>query len=231
MDFLNNAIWKFIFRLFDPVTDNVWLVIALFAFMAAGIMLFIRWKLKKCTYVFLLPEWLFTISVGYMIHRLPMIHERLSLALSTVSGIILQSDTYQESFQKVTGLTELTGEKIASHLYFSKKAIFPEPKVMYEHLFHTLEQIREAPILGEIHEVCFSTITPLFIGCIVFILFAGVLTVFKTGTRFRFLVFAVQTLFLLSCTLFYNGAAFCALLLWASELLISEAFFYGSGKS
>lgn len=224
MDFLNNLIWKCIFQLFEPVTDNVWLVIVLSAFVASGIMLFVRWKLKKCTYVFLLPEWIMTISVGYMIHRLPIVHDRLNLALSTVSGIILQSSTYQKSFQEVTGLTELTKEKIASNLYFSEDAILLDPTVMYEHLFQTLDQIRKAPVLGQVHEECFGSPTPIFIGCIAFIFLAGILTIFKSGTRFRFWIFALQTIFLISCTAIYNGAAFCALILWASELLISEVF-------
>ena len=58
MDDINRTIWKIIFRLFDPVSDNVWLVIGLTAFLFSGIMLFVRWKLKIRTYVFLLPEWI-----------------------------------------------------------------------------------------------------------------------------------------------------------------------------
>ena len=228
MDDINRTIWKIIFRLFDPVSDNVWLVIGLTAFLFSGIMLFVRWKLKIRTYVFLLPEWIVTISTAYMIHRLPMVHERLQLALSTVSGIILESSTYQEAFQSVTGLANLTGERIASCLYFASEPFYPEPTVMYEHLFGTLDQIRKAPVLGEIHEACFGIVTPLFIACIGFIILAGIFTCLKGGTRFRFLVFLAQAAFLLACTFFYNGAAFCALILWASEFLISEAHFFSN---
>lgn len=223
MDFINNTIWKGIFQLFDPVTDNVWIILMLTAFLFSAAMLMVRKKRKKSDYVFLVPEWVFCASAGYMIHRLPMIHERLQLALSTVSGIILESQTYQEAFKNTTKVTDLTGGNIASFLYFSDSPVYPEPSAMYEHLFQTLDQIRKVPVLGQVHEACFGSVNPLFIGCIAFILLSGILTISKSGTRFRFLVFAAQSAFLISCTIFYSGAAFCALILWASELLLSEA--------
>lgn len=222
MDYINNTIWKCIFKIFDPVTDNVWLVLIFCSFLFAGAMLVIRWKRGKSD-VFLLPEWLFCVSAGYMIHRLPMVHDRLQLALSTVSGIILESETYQEAFKSVFSLSDLTGEKIASTLYFASTPFYPEPSVMYEHLFGTMDQIRNIPVLGEVHKACFGTATPLFVSCVVVLCIAGIFMFLKNGTRFRFVIYFFQSVVLLICTVTYGGAALCAIILWTTELFLSEA--------
>lgn len=223
MDVINNTIWKCIYKIFEPITDNVWLVLAFTSLIFAGSMLLIRWKRGKRNRVFLLPEWLFCVSAGYMVHRLPLIHYRLQVALSTVSRVILESETYQEAFKKVTGLSNLTNERIASTLYFASNPFYPEPTVMYEHLFGTLDQIRNAPFLGEVQKECFGTVSPLFISGIILLCLAGSLTFLKSGTRFRFLVFISQGVVIIACTMTYSGAAFCAIIIWGMELILSEA--------
>lgn len=224
MDRLIIESWKTIFTIFRITTDNVFLVIFFTSVLFAFCMFLFRKKFVKHSYVFLLPEWIYLISVGYMVHRLPLIHERLQTALATVSNIILSSKTYSSDFQNISGIKELSSENIASYIYFVEKPFSAEPEMLFDKCFSTLDQIRRLPFLGEVHKSCFGSFTGMFLIMTIVILLIWIVTITQSGTRFRFIIAIIQSIIIISLSFWNNGALFAGMVVWIIEVILNGIF-------
>lgn len=206
---INDAVWKALFRITDTATDNVAAVIYITAFLLAILLFAAR---RKRTY---LPEFLYAASVGYMVERLPMIHERIHTALATTAGIILQSADYTRSFEAVSGLTNVSSKDIASYLYFCTDRKLVQPEALYTHFFRTMDKTRNLFFLGAVHE------TSVF--WVVLLLLVGVAAVVYLGkTPFTRMVLAGTVIYTLTAG--NNGAMFGCALLFFLEIVLENIF-------
>ena len=78
---INDLVWKWVFDFSKPISDNVAVVIIVTSFLVAVLAVTVRRCLLHRSNLFFIPEGIFLLSVSYMVHRLPMIHERLHTAL------------------------------------------------------------------------------------------------------------------------------------------------------
>lgn len=109
-------IWKKIFSILKPISDNVGFLVMVSSLFFAIILVLIKSSLHRKINIGIL-EYLYMYSLGQAIIQLPNIHYRINLALKTVSGIINNSSVYTKSFKTVTGLTPTNTGDIASFLY------------------------------------------------------------------------------------------------------------------
>lgn len=196
------------------LTDNVSLAIFLTSFIAAALCLIFRRKLLKTKRLFGVPESLYVLSVAHMVSRLPMIHERIHTALSTTAGIILQSNTYMDTFQQISGIQDLTSKNIASYLYFNDLSVFKhaEPNMLYEHLTKTLNETRSLLFFWEVHEKIW--IPALIIMAVVL----AVLLIWEKMEMTPSIIYYIIQMALLIFVTWNNGALYAAVLVFIFEI-------------
>lgn len=205
---INETAWSVIFDLCCVITDNVSFAIFMTSFLAAALCIALRRKILKTRRVFGLPETLYVLSVAQMVNRLPMVHERIHAALATTAGIILQSNTYMDTFSRISGIRDVTSENIARYLYYGDLSAFKnaEPPMLYEHLTDTLNETRRLLIFWQVHE---KTWVP------VLFLMAVLLALMLLKTKMKLwqsIVYYVFQLALLVLVTWNNGAFYAAVL-------------------
>ena len=108
---LNDSIWEIIFLMFMPYTDRIILVV-IFVSCLTGVLagLLLKGKIGVL-------DILVSLSANYALVPIPMIHPTIHYALQVTSGLIMQSERYQNVFSQITGLYNLTSLTIAKHIY------------------------------------------------------------------------------------------------------------------
>ncbi len=213
----NDTLWIYILNLCNIVSDNVAYSIMMTTILFVGIMYIIRRKIFKSNSIFFLPEFTYILSVSYMVERLPLIHTRIHKALSTIAGILLQSEDYMHGFVTVSKLDNPNSKKIAQYLYYSHADIFTNtyPNELYEHLFETLNDIRRIFfIFGNVHEA--TWIYPV-LG---FVILICIIQLCQKNTYKDFIILSLQVLFLIYISTVNNGAVLAAIILYSMQLLI-----------
>ena len=215
---INETIWVHILNFCSAITDNVSLAIFLTSFVAAVLCLAFRRKILKTKRLFGAPEAIYILSVSHMVSRLPMIHERLHTALSTTAGIILQSNTYMETFSRISGINNLTSKQIASYIYFSDLSVFEnaEPAMLYEHLVKTLNEIRGLLFFWQVHEKTWTPVLFILVGVLALVL---VRIKMKLLPAILYYIFQLAVLIL---TIWNNGAFYAAALIIIFEIGLTE---------
>ena len=213
---INDLVWKWVFDFSKPISDNVAVVIIVTSFLVAVLAVTVRRCLLHRSNLFFIPEGIFLLSVSYMVHRLPMIHERLHTALSTAVGILQQSDIYTDAFEHISGTIAENSRNIARYLYFSDGAEFKhvQPEMLYEHLFGTLDEIRNLLHFWAVHEN--DWVSGRIFLCILVLFIA----IHDRKLSKGIVVFLLNSILLLSVTK-NNGAIFAAILVLTFEATIS----------
>lgn len=222
---INDTVWEFLLNLLKPLSDNVAIDILAISILYMIVIMGIRIKRNKL-HVFNITDFIFVTSVGYMVERLPMIHKRIHLALTTVTGIISSSSIYSDAFTHVTNIPASNTSKAARYLYFLKdhsKLQYTEPMDLYKHLFRTLDKVRKIPLLGNAHEKAFGTFSAMFIFVIVMLILLLLINIAKCSTKMILWCF-VQGIFLILLTRWNNGATLCGIIIWFVEEVIYYFF-------
>ena len=225
---LNDKMWKILLSITSNISDNVYIQIlvitVLFTLLWFITSYIIQNKFNKILIPFGPISMLFCISIGYMIERLPMIHARLHRALSISSSVIESSKTYLTAFEHSANLSVSNSTDIVSHLYFmneiEREAWKCNPMELYESLFRTFDKIRGGWILSDVHLPSFGTLSILFISCILLIFLMGFIVTISTNNKYRFVLYILQSIFLIYTTSVSNGAFVCAAILWMIEEII-----------
>lgn len=205
---INESMWSRIIDLCSVLTDNVSFAIFLTSFLAAAVCLAFRRKVLKTRRIFGLPEALYVLSVAQMVHRLPMVHERIHTALATTSGIILQSDTYMDTFSRISGVQDVTSKNIARYLYYSDLSVFAdaEPSMLYEHLTDTLNETRRLLFFWQVQEKAWTPVFFLMAVLLALMLFQAKMKLWQS------IVYYIFQLALLVLVTWNNGAFYAAVL-------------------
>lgn len=214
---INESMWSWIINLCSVITDNVPFAIFLTSFMAAAVCLAFRRKVLKTRRIFGLPEALYVLSVAQMVNRLPMVHERIHTALATTAGLILQSNTYMDTFSRISGVRNVASENIARYLYYGDLSVFKnaEPSMLYEHLTDTLNETRRLLFFWQVHE---KTWVP------VLFIMAGLLALMLLQTKmklWRSILYYIFQLALLVLVTWNNGAFYAAILVLIFQIGLS----------
>lgn len=214
---INESIWGWIFNLFSVLTDNVSFAIFMTSFVVAAVCIAFRRKIIKTRRVFGLPELLYILSVAQAVNRLPMVHERIHTSLVTTSGIILQSNTYMDTFSRISGVRTITSENIARYLYYGDLSVFEnaEPSMLYDHLTNTLNETRSLLFFWQVHEKTWVPILFLIVGLLVLMLLQAKMKLWKS---IIFYIFQLAMLFLVTWN---NGALYAAILLLIFQIGLS----------
>lgn len=137
---VNNALWKFLFQSYNVISDHTaFVIITVCIIWSLFITFFVQKVLKKKKMAAGLLDVIPITSVYFMLRQLPLIHPRLKLMLSTVSEIIVGSDTYKEAFLEQTGVAAKNASTVVYTLYYTPyKTLISwesaEPKMLYEKL-------------------------------------------------------------------------------------------------
>lgn len=185
---INESMWSRIIDLCSVLTDNVSFAIFLTSFLAAAVCLAFRRKVLKTRRVFGLPEALYVLSVAQMVHWLPMVHERIHTALATTAGIILQSDTYMDTFSRLSGVQYVTSENIVRYLYYGDLSVFAdaEPSMLYEHLTDTLNETRRLLFFWQVHEKTWIPVLFLMTGLLALMLLQAKMKLWQSIVYYMF---------------------------------------------
>lgn len=223
----NDAAWSqllgFFGGLYDNVLFNILEMTAVYFILIVCLRIFIFKKKTAFSFV----DFGYVLSVAYMVERLPMIHHRIHLALSTVSGIILQSSSYSDAFFHTTGIEAKSSKVIAEYLYYctdQSTLLQTEPADMYLHLFRTLDQTRGMSFLGEVHQNCFGKWNVLFIITVAVMVIMFLIAITRINKK-EILWYCIQAAFILYIAGRNNGALICALILWVLESSVMEIMF------
>lgn len=231
----NDSIWHMLLKLLSNISDNVYIDILIVSIIVAVVITYIHLKAeeKRGTHlpVFGPFSMVLSLSVAYMVERLPMIHERIHRALGTTVGIIQSSEHYMQAFTEASGIVPKQSSDIASFLYFlsesNRKKWICNPEELYDSLFRTLAKTKELLFLPDVSYSCFAELSVFFIISVFVILMMGfVVTERKNGQydKFRIFFYIIQSAFLIYTTSLCNGAVFCAVTLWITEELLYAAF-------
>lgn len=137
---VNNALWKFLFQSYRIISDHsAFVIVTVCVMWSLIITFFVQKVLKKKKMAAGLLDIIPVTSVYFMLRQLPLIHPRLKLMLSTVSEIIVGSDTYKEAFLQQTGVAAKNASTVVYTLYYTPyKTLISwenaEPKMLYEKL-------------------------------------------------------------------------------------------------
>ena len=189
-------------------------------------MAYLKHKFPKIP-IFFLPEFLVVCSVGNMVERLPVIHQRIHTALQTASSIILQSSTYTQSFESISGVTVTENVDIVSYLYYLEdQNIFnsANPQMLYEHLFKTLNDIRNV-FCWRIDYACLGTISMMI--PVIFLCIMAMLQLMQQNYQkntVSLVLFLIQAGFILFTITWNNGALICGMFIWLSEFILKSIF-------
>lgn len=214
---INETAWSVIFDLCSVITDNVSFAIFMTSFLAAALCIALRRKILKTRRVFGLPETLYVLSVGQMVNRLPMVHERIHAALATTAGIILQSNTYMDTFSRISGIRDVTSENIARYLYYGDLSVFEnaEPSMLYEHLTDTLNETRSLMFFWQVHEKTWVPVLFLMSGLLALMLLQAKMKIWQS------IIYYIFQLALLVLVTWNNGAFYAALLVLIFQIGLS----------
>lgn len=222
LDWLGSNIFQILSTISDNVGINIIILTAVFSIMASIIVN----KTKRSQAVPLGPcSMLFSLFVNYLIERLPMIHSRMHLALSTVSSIIQLSEDYTDSFETASGISAQKSSSIASFLYYlpekSRENWNCNPDDLYNHLFKTMDEIREMWIFPDVHQPVLHTwaiaISILFLMCLIL-----AATEKKNGrySKKRIFFLVLQILLTIYASTKSMGMLLCLILLWGMESVL-----------
>ena len=151
--------------LLSHITDRMGLQIAVLTAVFALLVSLTLYRIPRYPQAALGPvSMAFALWVQYVIERMPMVHERMHLALATTAGIIQASEDYLASFVSRSGIgAAAAGDSgnIASFLYYltsaERDAWKCSPQDLYTHLFRTMDQIRGMGIFPDVHESLWGT--------------------------------------------------------------------------
>lgn len=155
--------------LLSHITDRMGLQIAVLTAVFALLVSLTLYRIPRYPKAALGPvSMAFALWVQYVIERMPMVHERMHLALATTAGIIQASEDYLASFVSRSGIgAAAAGDSgnIASFLYYltsaERDAWKCSPQDLYTHLFRTMDQIRGMGIFPgifpDVHESLWGT--------------------------------------------------------------------------
>ena len=232
---INDIIWKPLLKFTSYVTDNVY--IDIFIISSIFIVLWFVCKIifEKRTRLSISPFGPFSmitvLSVGHMVNRLPMLHERLQTALNTTVNVIRSSSIYLENFSQAANLIPEKSSDIASFLYFMTHTdrVHWEcaPKELYTPLFNTLDNIRGFLFFPDAHLSSFATASVFFAITILFIVMMGVIKIEKKNDKYdkiQVIIYLLQAIFLLYTTIINNAATICAMFLWFTQEIIHGMF-------
>jgi len=235
----NDILWSVIFRFFYPITDNVYLVIIFVSLFSALIIfgisyiLRVKWKIPLAGFLSIL----LVCSIGYMTQRLPMVHNRMQIALSTTAGIIESSSEYKNAFEEKSGIQAADSPAIASYLYHmtdtEKEQWNVRPEQLYSSLFSTFDQIRSGYFMPDVNLPCFGAKNSVFIMVCIFLLMTG-LTIPHENKKlllFHIVTFSLQCGFLLWTTTISSGAAIGTMSIWLMEETLHNLVIFFQKKS
>lgn len=223
---INDNLWKVLFELMKPISDNVGINIILISVLVGVSLSFSRLIIfKQRAYSFGPLDYLVTLSVSYAVNRLPIIHHRMNTILSTVSGIISSSNDYLSVFQNSTNIITDKTRDIATFFYYlpqDKYSFWKQknPTELYQRMLDSMNDIRSIGV-AQIHEKSFGTFSFMFILVISIVIIAFFV---NCETTVKMLFFIIRATFLIYTTTLNNGATLCALLLWGVETVIIQTF-------
>lgn len=226
---INDSIWEYIIEILSHISDNVYFIIVFSSFIFVLLSVCIKIKILNKKKINIMPfdpvAMTFTLSVSYMIERLPMIHPRLNLALGTVSGIIQSSTTYADSFKKLTGITTEQSVNIVSYLYDLSEAGREkwncQPEELYNSLFSTFDKIRKWFMFPDIQKNVYTS-TFMIITMIIFLLLILFIVTERMNKK-RILWFSIQLFYIIYISTKSCGAFISVMLIWFIEELALAA--------
>ena len=216
----------FCLGLLSHITERMALQIALLTAVFALILFLTLYRIPRLPAAPLGPvSMAFALWIQYIIERMPMIHERMHLALATTAGIIQASEDYCSAFLARSGIADASDSgQVASYLYYltagERDAWKCNPQDLYTHLFRTMDHIRGMGIFPDIHESLWGTwavVLPVLL-----ILFAVLAATEQKDGRWqkdRLVWLMPQILFLGYAAFQSMGMFLCTALLWVSETL------------
>lgn len=214
--------------LLSHITDRMWLQIAVLTAVFALLVSLTLYRIPRYPKAALGPvSMAFALWVQYVIERMPMVHERMHLALATTAGIIQASEDYLASFVSRSGIgAAAAGDSgnIASFLYYltsaERDAWKCSPQDLYTHLFRTMDQIRGMGIFPDVHESLWGT-WGLVLPVLLVLVAVLAATEQQNGTwqKGRLLWLLPQVLFIGYAAYQSMGMFLCVALLWVLETL------------
>lgn len=207
-------------------TDRMGIQIAILTTLFAIFLRMTVYKIRRIPNVpFGLFPMMFACWIQYLIDRMPMIHSRMHLALSTTAGLIQASEDYLASFAEQSGLHGKSSAEIASFLYYlgkeEREAWNCNPQDLYTHLFRTMDKIRGMGVLPDIHESLWGTwalILPILM--ILFLVFAA--TEKKNGAwqKNKLYWLLPQVVFVGYAAWTSTGMFLCIFLSWILDMIL-----------
>lgn len=216
-------------RLLSHITDRMGVQIALLTAVFALILFLTLYRVPHLPRVALGPvSMAFVLWIQYVVERMPMVHERMHLALATTAGIIQASEDYLASFVSRSGIGETAAGdsgNIASFLYYltagERDAWTCNPQDLYTHLFRTMDHIRGMGVFPDVHESLWGTwaiVLPVLLT--LFLVLAA--TERKEGglQKAKLYWLLLQVLFLWYAVFQSMGMFLCVSLLWVLETIL-----------
>ena len=218
--------------LLSHITDRMGLQIAVLTAVFALLVSLTLYRIPRYPKAALGPvSMAFALWVQYVIERMPMVHERMHLALATTAGIIQASEDYLASFVSRSGIgAAAAGDSgnIASFLYYltsaERDAWKCSPQDLYTHLLRTMDQIRGMGIFPgifpDVHESLWGT-WGLVLPVLLVLVAVLAATEQQNGTwqKGRLLWLLPQVLFIGYAAYQSMGMFLCVALLWVLETL------------
>lgn len=229
-------IWDSIFDFYKPITDNVYIVSALFSISVAFLLFLLQKAIgfvtkKHIAVVFGPISMVFSCFIANMTTHLPVLHPRMNRALSITSDIIQKSSTYIENFQNASGVVINGSSSIASFLYFMTEqeqiSWVCSPMSLYDSVFRTMEQIRGGLFLPNVDVPCFGSLNWALVLIMGMMVIIAIFTfVERKRTRLEKIWFIISIIFVIYLTTVSSGAAITASIMW----LTSSVLFFASAK-
>ena len=214
--------------LLSHITDRMGLQIAVLTAVFALLVSLTLYRIPRYPKAALGPvSMAFALWVQYVIERMPMVHERMHLALATTAGIIQASEDYLASFVSRSGIgAAAAGDSgnIASFLYYltsaERDAWKCSPQDLYTHLFRTMDHIRGMGVFPDVHESLWGT-WGLVLPVLLVLVAVLAATEQQNGTwqKGRLLWLLPQVLFIGYAAYQSMGMFLCVALLWVLETL------------
>ena len=206
---MNEQIWKILFEIYKPISDNVMVVSIFFTCTFAIFVTVLLHKRLKLVPVF---GGIYIISVANMIENLPHIHERINTALSLTSNIIHQSSSYLSDFLAVTGIESADKLKTVNILYYldHKDALLAtEPTDLYYHFYNAMDITRDS-WFGYVDKPFFNININVMYLFIIGIIIFSIILISKTDKYFIYLnITLIGLSFLINRGVFINSIIFC----------------------
>ena len=219
----NDLFWNMLFHAVKPLTDNVGFMVILYSVFFGILFTGISYLYRKESSSFLgVFDGVYLLSVFAMLKHLPLIHQRIHRALSTVSSIILASSSYTNSFNAASGLSVTKPSQIVYYLYSLslqqlKTFNTVNPDLLYQKFYNAIKKTRfflGSYIDGRVHS--FGVYT----GVIILVIFLTFFAIAKAN-RIPWVFFVLQFSYILFASFSRNGCVLALLFLVLSRIVFA----------